>query len=401
MNPELNNSYPSSLSLPDIITSNQPLQNPRKITSSPFISDAVSENSHSVLHENSSLTKIQVNELRNSVIHELLSNSDNDRIARFSDLFDRYELGNRKHNNDDLEIEQMIFNLTEIQNCIIRGGGGTNYRNGLLYARGEQLNRIHTLIRNQSLHQKYAMVQLDPLLSNGPISQPDSLTHSRQQRDVIEDNLDKKKITTETSYAEIWRRLAIAIASIKTDYVDFYADLMQNYTAMYESFNENVQKASADAVTAGDDGNNVTFDKDKMQQGYDAFQQDVNRLNQELGSVKNWNSMTDDAKINMKITLEPAFKVDNNGKITFNMDQYNTVSGTHPAGIKDGKVSTASYQAWLASFNAAGNAFQSNMQSFAQRYSQANNTFDNINKVLSGSISALGDSAREVLKSLS
>jgi len=104
MNPELNNSYPSSLSLPDIITSNQPLQNPRKITSSPFISDAVSENSHSVLHENSSLTKIQVNELRNSVIHELLSNSDNDRIARFSDLFDRYELGNRKHNNDDLMV---------------------------------------------------------------------------------------------------------------------------------------------------------------------------------------------------------------------------------------------------------------------------------------------------------
>lgn len=138
-----------------------------------------------------------------------------------------------------------------------------------------------------------------------------------------------------------------------------------------------------------------------MQAGYDAFQKDVDRLNGELGSVDGWNSMTDDEKRRMTITLEPAYKVDSNGKISFNMDQYHSVSGTYPSGIKDGKVSTASYQAWLATFNAAGNAFQSNMQSFAQRYSQANNNFDTLNKILSSAISTLADSARDVLKSLS
>ncbi|CCO82239.1 Translocator protein bipD [Erwinia amylovora Ea266] len=61
---------------------------------------------------------------------------------------------------------------------------------------------------------------------------------------------------------------------------------------------------------------------------------------------------------------------------------------------------TASYHAWLATFNAAGSALQSNMQSFAQRYSQSNSTFDQLNKVLSGVISTLGDSAREVYKSI-
>jgi len=56
------------------------------------------------------------------------------------------------------------------------------------------------------------------------------------------DAAERGEITTGTSYAQLWARLALAIAGIKTDYVDFYADLMLKYTKMYESFNENVQK---------------------------------------------------------------------------------------------------------------------------------------------------------------
>jgi len=248
----------------------------------------------------------------------------------------------------------------------------------------EALGNIRNEIRNQALYRKSASAQF-------------TATTSTLEKEFPTNG----EITTGTSYAEIWLRLAMFIGEVKEDYVDFYADLMQKYTEMYESFNENVQKASSEAVSTGDDGNNVSFNISKMQAGYDAFQNDVDRLNGELGSVDGWNSMTDDEKRRMTITLEPAYKVDNNGKISFNMDQYNSVSGTYPSGIKDGKVSTASYQAWLATFNAAGNAFQSNMQSFAQRYSQANNNFDTLNKILSSAISTLADSARDVLKSLS
>jgi invasin D len=46
-----------------------------------------------------------------------------------------------------------------------------------------------------------------------------------------------------------------------------------------------------------------------------------------------------------------------------------------------------------------GTGLQSNMQSFAQRYTQANSTFDNLNKVLSGAISTMADSAKDVFKS--
>jgi invasin D len=214
------------------------------------------------------------------------------------------------------------------------------------------------------------------------------------------------EISVHTSYAQLWARMAEAIKNIKTEYVDFYADLMQKYTEMYESFNNNVQKAGSEAVTAGKDGNNVNFDAAAMQNGYKKFQDEVDAI--DLGSVKNWDQMSDAEKQTMKTTLQPAFNVDSSGKISFNLDQYNAAPN-YPAGFIDfngmvipskTEISTAGYQAWLASFNASGTALQSNMQSFAQRYSQANSTFDNLNKVLSGAISSLADSAKDVLKAL-
>lgn len=221
---------------------------------------------------------------------------------------------------------------------------------------------------------------------------------SALQETIEEEDDDSGKLTVHTSYKDLWLVTANAIGSIKTDYVDFYAGLMQKYTEMYEHFNTYVQNASADAVTAGDDGNNVNFDSAKMQLGYDGFNAKVADI--DLGSVKNWENMGEEQQQSMISTLKPAFNVEeSSGKISFNLSQYDNAN-KFPAGINNGKVSTASYQAWLASFNATGTALQSSMQSFAQRYSQANSTFDNLNKVLSGMITSLANTAKDVLKSL-
>ena len=402
MNPELNYSSSTSIPLPDIITSHQLSTTNLSVQKNDLYAPGKTQESTYLAQNDDEVSrKKNISILCNSVIRELLTTTDTDRINKIASLFDDGNWRNITPENDNSEIQNMIDNLRVIQNYIIKGGGDDDYKNGLLYARGEQLNRLHGLIRNQSLYQKYAMVRLDPIITSYQIKSADGINHSLRQSDVAPETRSEDQITTSTSYSEIWYRLAMAIGEIKSDYVDFYADLMQSYTEMYESFNKFVQKASADAVKTGTDGNNVAFDTNIMHEGYSLFDKEVARLNNELGSVKGWSNMTDDAKQSMITTLEPAFEVDSsNGNITFNMNQYNSIVYTYPAGINDGKVSTASYQAWLASFNAAGNAFQSNMQSFAQRYSQANNTFDNINKVLSGAISALGDSARDVLKSL-
>ena len=318
------------------------------------------------------------------VFQELKPSKNSLTIENIGNILNKYDFqGGRAHIRDN-KILNIMHQLQLMQPQTFSPEVSQSKRNELIENISEQLKTIHHDIRNQTLYRKSSSAQLA------------AATAIPEKKSVTDGEL-----TTSTSYAEMWLRLAFFIGEVKQDYVDFYADLMQKYTEMYESFNENVQKASSDAVSTGDDGNNIAFDTNKMQAGYDAFQQDVDRLNEELGSVDGWNTMSDDEKRRMVITLEPAYKVDKTtGKISFNMDQYQSVSGSYPSGIKDGKVSTASYQAWLATFNAAGNAFQSNMQSFAQRYSQANNNFDTLNKILSSAISTLADSARDVLKSL-
>jgi len=317
------------------------------------------------------------------VIQVITSEKSASTIIHIEDILNKYGFNeNTSHVKDD-NILSIINSLQKIPFQIPGSKNALSEQKEIVNGISEKINIIRNEVRNQTLYRKTASEQL-------------AAATAMLENELLTDG----ELTTNTSYAEMWLRLAIFIGEVKKDYVDFYADLMQKYTEMYESFNENVQKASSDAVSAGDDGNNVSFDTARMLEGYKAFQKDVDRLNGELGSVDGWNTMTEDEKRRMIITLEPAYKVDSAGKISFNMDQYNSVSETYPSGIKNGKVSTASYQAWLATFNAAGNAFQSNMQSFAQRYSQANNNFDTLNKILSSAISTLADSARDVLKSL-
>lgn len=294
---------------------------------------------------------------------------------------------------------------------------GDDFNNNRLRAVFEHLNMacygaqpsddIAKTVANQEQRAKSSAQALEDIrleIEKNRIKANYSLSHflAEKQRSVQESASEPKngeqEISTHTSYAELWARMALAITEIKRDYVDFYADLMQKYTKMYEAYNTHVQGAASQAVSAGDDGNNVKFDILVMVKGYSEF---INKyIGIDLGSVKNWGKMNPEERESMETTLAPAFKVKkDSGKIEFNLDQY-SAAPPYPSGMSGGRVSTASYQAWLASFNAGGSALQSNMQAFAQRYTQANSTFDNLNKVLSGAIASLAESAKEVLKTL-
>lgn len=210
-------------------------------------------------------------------------------------------------------------------------------------------------------------------------------------------------ISTGTSYAELWGRIATAISGINKDYVEFYADLMQKYTKMFEAYNNTVQKAASDAVKNSNDANKVMLDTNSLNRSYLLFSEQVNKM--DLGMVKNWGALSDEQHEKIRSSLKPAFKVGTDGKIEFDLNQFETLKsseltvGYYPTGPTS--VTTIRYQAWLSTFNGVGSALQSNMQSFSQAYGQSNNTFSNLTKVLSGVISSMGDSAKDVLKSLS
>lgn len=334
-------------------------------------------------------------ELNTKLIKELISQLDTPNKA---DKFDTIMAILGQHGLDtsgeDFNISKLLAALERLKT--VNAGAQPSDDVAEMLASQEQRVKSTTLALSD--------IQREVVTGRTKVNYSFSQFSAEKQRAALEPIPDSKgsddEISTHTSYAELWARMALAIKNIKGDYVDFYADLMQKYTEMYEAYNTHVQGAASESVTSGNDGNNVTFDTKVMQKGHDDFRNAISGI--DLGSVKNWDKMTPEERKSMETTLAPAFKVNDNGKIEFNLDQYNAAPlwpSALPGGFK-GQVSTASYQAWLASFNAGGSALQSNMQAFAQRYSQANSTFDNLNKVLSGAIASLAESAKDVLKAL-
>lgn len=361
-----------------------------------------------------------------------------------------------------------------------------------------QLDIIKSCIKENNQNQRFKSAALSSVLPAPSASPVPSATPSPSGAEVglPPPPPPPPVLTTGTSYAELWAVIAQAIGSIKTNYLDFYSSLLQKYESMYESYNDNVQKASSEAVNSGGDSNKVSFDATHMDAGYTAFNDYVK--NTTLDSVPGWAKMTQTQKDSIKSNLAPSFSVDENGGVKFDLSQYNTVAqhgeyvssdflekvtegnnipnlekdikthfgitfdfshltvsggkkalsdlldkcnalirndpfkyldarrfldyvenavnhwddyvkkyntdnnSKYPAGIELPKsdVSTPSYQAWLATFNAVGSTLQSNLNSFSQRYTQANSTYDNLNKVLSGAISSLSEQAKTVFKDL-
>lgn len=205
----------------------------------------------------------------------------------------------------------------------------------------------------------------------------------------------ESEINTGTSYADLWAKISEAILRVKSEYIDFYAGLMKNFLDMYQSYNVNLQKASSESLSAGEDGNSVKFNKAIMSDGYKNFNYFLNTT--DLGKVKDWGKMSVEEQKNMKVTLDPAFEISDDGAIYFNMVQYSSIKGKYPK-EENGQVSVTIYNSWLVRFNGVGSALQSNMQSFSSRYSQANSTYDTLNKVFSETINRMGNNALDFLK---
>ncbi|ELD0488140.1 IpaD/SipD/SspD family type III secretion system needle tip protein [Escherichia coli] len=241
-----------------------------------------------------------------------------------------------------------------------------------------------------------------PVDMNGAIRKINGqLVKNKYMSNSLYRELLRKVSNADDSYKSFWETIANAISIIQKNYLNFYAELMEDYVVMYQKYNDDVVMAAGQSVSEGKDANHVHFDgKNLRTTGYDPFESVVK--NKPHVYIPNWNSLTSSQKNDMEKNLSPAFKVDA-GYVIFNDESYYALPDC-PAGLgknSSGEVSLPTYQAWLAQFNSVGNTFQSNMQSFAQTYSQVNNTFNNLNKILSGTITSLGESANFVLKSIS
>lgn len=96
--------------------------------------------------------------------------------------------------------------------------------------------------------------------------------------------------------------------------------------------------------------------------------------------------------------LGNAVAIDSAGNVFINVDRlqkmFESVRGREMAW----KLDTAAYQAWNSSFSGQKDNIQNDVQTLAEKYARQKSIFDNLVKVLSGTIAALMDTAKGYLQ---
>lgn len=375
--------------------------------------------------------------LQNHFLRQQIIRSNPVRLAPEGD-----DSGNASGLNDLLNLLLKIdkygindMKMDELQKKI----GAINYRDDHFL-----VDKLATeaFILNNKKSVEYSLDKINSQLVNDRLVM--SYNHKNLLNSIAEQTPTQDPEDQDGGYAEFWKGISSSINNIKNDYVDFYADFMQKYVSMYQNFNDTVVSAATKAV---EDKSNETVDSGKMRftPSYikDAFKSFSENYNSPFiiydktiaqvtvtgtGRVQDFENGYNIAEIKEQLfkqhqNFEPAFTQDDyvgfevttlrepdptihlKGIYEVKLRATSSVKFNFPKmpldNLPDDNCTISSYQAWLASFNAFGNQLQSNMQSFAQTYSQVNSTFNNLNKVLSSSITALGESANFVLKSLS
>ncbi|MEN3262228.1 IpaD/SipD/SspD family type III secretion system needle tip protein [Sodalis endosymbiont of Spalangia cameroni] len=249
---------------------------------------------------------------------------------------------------------------------------------------GENIDTTQLALRNDRLRRNSEMAKIEKKLED--IANVSVLRHA------YESNNEGKR---SESYGKFWDKIAEDIASIKKEYVEFYATLISKYADFYQVFVK-LQGEIAGVVSEGKDGNHIKFNNEKKMEAFKHFREARDAI--KLPKIEGWSeeNLTDEQK-QLRENLKPAFIIDKKGQVKIDDTAYQNLPNEPAGRDEDNNVNMASYNAWMAAFNTMGNIFQSNMQSMSQRYTQANSTFDNLNKVLSSTITALLECAKSFL----
>ncbi|AOJ09984.1 type III secretion system needle tip protein SctA [Burkholderia mayonis] len=95
--------------------------------------------------------------------------------------------------------------------------------------------------------------------------------------------------------------------------------------------------------------------------------------------------------------LGDAVTISDSGVVTINPDKLKKMRDSLPDS-SDVTWDTARYQAWNTGFSGQKDNIQNDVQTLVQKFSHQNSSFDNLVKVLSGSISTLMDTAKSYLQ---
>ncbi|MFJ3482229.1 IpaD/SipD/SspD family type III secretion system needle tip protein [Pseudomonas sp. NPDC090202] len=240
------------------------------------------------------------------------------------------------------------------------------------------------------------------LLQNSP---PQSLLPEvNGLSDLPEDDSSKKDESP--SFKDILEQLQKLIGTIRDDYLDVYASLVEKYSKLFADFNSEILAKLEKWIQSKGDKGNIELDCSELSKALDALIKKYSYPNPDAivyPMSKDKGISKEDAEKWLKAMglSESCLKKRDDGTycVVLDLGPLNTMKGNLPGTGKE-EMSAAKFQAWQAAFNAQQQEMETALQKFTQKYSNANSIHDNTQKMISSTLSSLFDMLKSFAQAL-
>lgn len=216
--------------------------------------------------------------------------------------------------------------------------------------------------------------------------------------------IDEKFNQGVSSSDDFFDKLIELIELIKSGYLAGYEHIIAAYSEFFKDFNETITAKMKEWIEGANDGKEVKINAAEIRYALEALIQKYSPPNSAavLFPAPGMSGATkEEAEKWLKALGLPASCLHDNKDGTFSvvmdLGPLKTMMDSLPPNVGWITWDTAKFQAWQTGFNAQEERMKNMLQSFTQKYSNANSYHDNFNKTLSAHLSQYADMLKAML----
>jgi len=203
---------------------------------------------------------------------------------------------------------------------------------------------------------------------------------------------------------DFFDKLLELINLIKNGYLAGYEHLIKAYSDFFSDFNKEITAKMKEWIEGANDGKEVKLNAGQMRSALQALIQKYSHPNPAsvLFPAPGMDGATREEADNWRKALglpESCLKRNADGtySVVMDMGPLTVMLGSLPTSGTWVTWDTAKFQAWQTGFNAQEERLKNTLQSFTQKYSNANSYHDNFNKTLSSHLNQFADMLKAML----
>lgn len=236
---------------------------------------------------------------------------------------------------------------------------------------------------------------------------------TEQRQKLFEHSLQKMPVPAEIaddfeagvkSSNDFFDKLLELIDLIKNGYLAGYEHIIAAYSEFFKDFNAEITAKIKDWIEGANEGKEVKINAGEIRHALHALIGKYSPPNPAavLFPAPGMGGATrEEAEKWLKALGLPATCLRNNGDGTFSvvmdLGPLTTMMNSLPPNVYLITWDTAKFQAWQTGFNAQEERMKNMLQSFTQKYSNANSYHDNFNKTLSSHLNQFSDMLKAML----